>query len=374
MKYLKLLALAALITSCTSKVEERVFDIVEDFGAVADGVTDCTDAINSAITACSEYDGKAIVNIPEGTFLSRTIFLKSNVELHLSENAVLLASEDADSYSSYIPEHDMSRYDSGDGTVNSNNSKDERWNRAFILGVEVENVTISGLGTIDGRHVFDSLGEEFMRGPHTVLFAESSKLCFKDFSITQAANYAIMGYALSDAEFSNLHISQGWDGIHIRGGVNVSIHDCRLETGDDAIAGGYWENMTISDNYINSSCNGIRMIMPSENLIISDCLFEGPGHYPHRTSDRTNMLFGVSLEPGAWGAANGDCKNIVLKNLVMDKVSSPIATSIREGSTGQDLTVDGLTATGCTGAAIPVVSWLDLGFKTLSFNNCSVSK
>ena len=74
--------------------------------------------------------------------------------------------------------------------------------------------------------------------------------------------------------FHDLEFNEGWDGIHIRGGKNITIRNCRFFTGDDAIAGGYWENMVISDCHINSSCNGVRMIMPATGLTISNYMAE----------------------------------------------------------------------------------------------------
>ena len=55
---------------------------IKDFGAVGDGETICTNAINSAIAKCHENGGGMVV-IPVGIFKSGTIQMKSNVELHL---------------------------------------------------------------------------------------------------------------------------------------------------------------------------------------------------------------------------------------------------------------------------------------------------
>ena len=131
--------------------------------------------------------------------------------------------------------------------------------------------------------------------------------------------------------------------------------------------------MLIEACEINSSCNGIRIIMPCDGVTIRDSHFYGPGVYPHRTSGearRNNMLFGVSLEPGAWGKADGVMRNILLQNLSMENLSSPVATSVREGSVAEDLTLQDITATGLTGAVTPVVSWNDLGFRSVTVSGC----
>ena len=354
---------------------QNVYDITR-FGAVGNGVDDCTKAINSAIVKCNKKGG-GVVLVPAGTYLSSTIHLLSDVELRLEKDAVILGVDDPERYSSYKPDHDMSRYDSGNGTANANCSSDERWTKALILGVGLHNIAITGEGTIDGRHVFDPQGEEAMRGPHTIILAECTNVRMEGFSVARASNYAFLCYALEDAVFKRMLITEGWDGIHIRGGKNVEISECTFKTGDDAIAGGYWENMLIHDCYINSSCNGVRMIMPSVGLEIRDCTFQGPGIYPHRTSGvdkRKNMLFAISLEPGGWGAAPGDLKNIYLHHLTMDNLSAPVSISIRKECHAYDLTLEEISATHILKTMSPTVCWNDTGFDKITIRNVTVSR
>ncbi len=357
-----ILLLAAV--SCASE-QKRVFNIA-DFGAV-DGQV-CTQAIQQAMDQCSEAGGGRVV-VPAGTYQSATLYLRDGVELFLADGAVLQGLDTPDAYEPYIPKHDLTRFDSGNGTVNSNCVNDRQWMKAFIIGDGVADAAIIGPGTIDGRHVFDARGEEGMRGPHTIIVAEAARFRLEDVSITRAANYAFLGYALEKPVFAGVTITEGWDGIHIRGAKDAVIRGCSFQTGDDSIAGGYWDNMLIEACEINSSCNGIRIIMPCDGVTIRDSHFYGPGVYPHRTSGearRNNMLFGVSLEPGAWGKASGVMRNILLQNLTMENLSSPVATSVREGSVAEDLTLQDITATGLTGAVTPVVCWNDLGFRSVT--------
>ena len=153
-----------------------------------------------------------------------------------------------------------------------------RWHRALILGEGVENVSIVGKGIINGNKVFDPRGEERMRGPHALLLGNCKNVTIRDISIRDAANYAMMLEFTSDVEIRGVKVTGGWDGIHFRGWKdnpcrNISISDCELYTGDDCIAGWYWEDTLIARCIINSSCNGIRLIGPAKNLIIYDCLF-----------------------------------------------------------------------------------------------------
>ena len=369
-----LISLCALC--CTRPAEEAVRTLnIKDFGAVGDGVTLCTDALNGAIDSCSRSGG-GVVLVPEGTFLTETVFLRDSVELRLDKGAVILGVDDPERYGHYAPDHDMSRYDSGNGTANANCSSDPRWTRALILGVGLKHIAVTGEGTVDGRHVFDPMGEESMRGPHGILLAECRDVRLEGIRITRASNYAFLGYALEDASFTGIHITEGWDGIHIRGGKNVEISHCRFETGDDAIAGGYWEGMHIHGCDINSTCNGIRMIQPADGLEIDHCLFHGPGTYPHRTYPESapHMLFGISLEPGGWGAAPGILRNVHIHDVQMDCISSPLSISIRPECEAHDLLVEDLTATHVEKTFSPAVCWNDTGFTTAVFRNISLSR
>lgn len=318
---------------------------VRNYGAKGNGRHNDTKAINKAISVAKNGD---VVMIPSGRYLTGTIHLKSDITLMIDEEAVLIGSENLDEYDSYVPQRDMSRYDTGEGTANVNLSTDRRWTKSLILGVGVSNVSIIGRGTIDGRHVRDSLGEESMRGPHAILLAECKNMRLSDFSVCRASNYAVMCYELENSEIKGLKISEGWDGIHIRGCEDVSIADCDIKTGDDAIAGGYWNNMKILDCKLNSSCNGVRMIEPSCNVEIGNCSIYGPGVYPHRTSgelQRRSSIYGIVLEPGAWGDAPGHTENVYIHDVTIDNLQSPIVYSMGENNTCSGLTIENVTAT-----------------------------
>lgn len=323
---------------------------IRDYGAKGNGKTLNTKAINDAIQACAAQGGGTVV-VPAGTFLTGTIRLQSYVDLHLDQEAIIKGVSKLEEYQPYIPTKEMGEYDNADKY---------NWNRALILGTGVEDVTISGPGTIDGDHVPDSNGEENMRGPHTILFGESRNITLSGITILHAANYAFMAYEIENATFRHLTVKEGWDGIHIRGGKNIFIRNSRFYTGDDAIAGGYWENMTITDCHINSSCNGIRMIMPATGLTIARCTFQGPGAFPHRTSKeqrRTNMLSAVLLQPGGWGNAPGRVDNVSIRDLTIDRVDNPFLFILNQGNEGGTIKVEHVRATRIARSASSVESW-----------------
>lgn len=361
MKPLRTLLIAlTLFVSAAASAQTTVIDVTKH-RVKADGRTLCTDAINRAISRAPEG---AVVFFPAGRYLTGTIHLRSGVTLRLDEGAEIIGSPNVDDYDSYIPTKDMSRYDTGAGTRNSNVTTDARWTKALILGVGCDRVSIEGHGTINGQHLEDALGEEGMRGPHTILLAECREVHVSDVSITQASNYAILGYELQRADFTRLHITQGWDGIHIRGGGNISIDDCTIETGDDAIAGGYWDTMRIAGCTLNSSCNGLRIIEPCDDVTVTGCNIYGPGRYPHRTRlphpiaeplpAGHDLIYGVVIEPGAWGRAPGDVGKVTIADTNIDNTWAPIAYSMGDDNNCHTLYIQNVKGTNIRGVAQPV--------------------
>ena len=329
------------------------FDIRES-GAKGDGLALDTVAIQKAFDDCAASGGGTVV-FPPGRYLSGTIHLRSGVTLHLEAGARLIGTTNLVLYAQPTPPAFMPE------------AKWGKWHRGLIVGENVEDVAITGSGTIDGNKVFDPTGEERLRGPHTIIFVNCRRFSLRDVTIVDSANYAGFFQISDDVEIRNVKIVGGWDGVHWRGAPerwcqNVNIIGCQFFTGDDAIAGRYWNNRIIKDCLINSSCNGIRLIGPATRLTIANNLFRGPGEQPHRTSGekrRTNMLSGVILQPGAWDATRGPLEDVLLANNVMQHVASPVTLWTKPGNTVGRVTICGLNATGVYRSALSVESWAD---------------
>lgn len=330
---------------------------IMSFGAVPNNESvNNAAAINAAIDHCADKGG-GIVNVPSGTFTTGSIYLRSGVTLNIDKNAVLKGSPRLADYTPLHTGTDLSRYESGQGTVNYNSATDPQWSLAMIHAVGITKAAITGNGCIDGGDVRNPLGEEHMRGPHTVMIADCSDMLFKDFHVIHSANYAFLGYKIDKATFKNLNIEGGWDGIHVRGGNKMKIVGCEFHTGDDAIAGGYWDRMLISHCNINSSCNGIRMIMPSTRVEVSDCEIYGPGQQEHITSHRTSSEAGINLEPGAWGKAPGRMDKILIRRNRMTRVLTPLSVTLGDDNTLGTIRIEDVTARGTTRMAMSVKSW-----------------
>ena len=327
---------------------------IRERGAQGDGQALDTVVIQQAIDTCAKTGGGEVL-FPPGRYLSGTIHLRSGVALHLDAGARIIGTTNLAHYAQPTPPGFMPE------------AKWGKWHRGLIVGENIEDVSITGTGTIDGNKVFDPTGEERMRGPHTLIFVNCRRFTLRDVTMVDAANYAVFFQASDDVEIRNVKFVGGWDGVHWRGAPerwcqNVSIVNCQFFTGDDAIAGRYWNNTVIKDCLINSSCNGIRLIGPATRLTIANNLFRGPGEQPHRTSGekrRTNMLSGIILQPGAWDATTGLLDDVFIANNVMQNVASPVTLWTKPGNPVGKITISGLDATGVYRSAFSAESWAD---------------
>ncbi|MCB1775966.1 MAG: glycoside hydrolase family 28 protein, partial [Candidatus Competibacteraceae bacterium] len=117
------------------RFRQQKFDIT-DFGAVGDGVTDCTTAIADAIEMCHQRGGGRVY-VPAGQFLTGAIHLKSNVNLHVTKDATLLFSTDPDQYLPVV----LTRWEGNDCYNYS----------PLIYAYRQTNVAVTGRGLLDGQ-------------------------------------------------------------------------------------------------------------------------------------------------------------------------------------------------------------------------------
>lgn len=163
---------------------ERTFSII-DFGACSTTDELQTRYIQAAIDECF-LQGGGEVQIPEGTFLTGGIRLRSNVCLHLMEKAHLKGIRDPEAYGVLeddviepIPNNDRTVKLYHTPTADENfqtyewfNRAGSRWNHGLIRAAYAKNVSVIGEcgSVLDGSDCYDALGEEFYRGPHLMNF------------------------------------------------------------------------------------------------------------------------------------------------------------------------------------------------------------
>lgn len=109
--------------------------LVTTFGAIGDGNTLCTKSINKSISAVHDKGG-GVVLVPQGLWLTGPLVLLSNVNLHLSEGATLLFTDDKTQYP----------------LVEGNwEGVPQMRNQSPVSATNAENIAITGKGIIDGN-------------------------------------------------------------------------------------------------------------------------------------------------------------------------------------------------------------------------------
>ena len=113
------------------------------YGAVGDGVTDNTTAIQSAIDACAKVGGGAVrlyVEDGKGTYLTGPISLASHVRLQIDKDTTLLGTTDHTKYRAAFL------------------NRPYHANEALISAHQAVDTGIVGPGTIDGQGGARALG------------------------------------------------------------------------------------------------------------------------------------------------------------------------------------------------------------------------
>ena len=249
-----------------------------DFGAKNSGKL-CTREIQNAIDACFLAGGGEVV-IPRGEYVVAGLRLRSNVTLHLLEDARLVGSIDPEDYFAYLddeiepisPEEMNMVTPTAMPDCNARSAKPySRWNNAIIRAINAENIAIIGEkgSTIDGRNCFDELGEEGYRGPHAINAWFCKNITLKGYTVKDSANWAHAIQNSQGINMTDVTILGGHDGFDVRTCDDVTVEDCTFCTGDDCIAGFDNINVTVRRCSLESACSIFRF--GGRNVLVEDC-------------------------------------------------------------------------------------------------------
>lgn len=251
----------------------RTFDI-RDFGAREMNDTDnkITPAIHKAIDAAHRAGGGRVL-IPAGKWLSGSIHLKSNINLHIAQDAEVLFSTDKDDYLPVVPQ----RYEGV-----------EAYNYApMIYASEVENVALTGKGLLNaqGDHWWEwfeqhgappralmtkiplsrrpwgkGAGEEGMR-PSFIVFWKSKNILVEGVHLLDTPMWNVHliyseNIIVRDVNINSLRAPNG-DGVVVDSSKNVLIEYNHFQTGDDAV---------VLKSGLNEEALAINI--PSENVVV----------------------------------------------------------------------------------------------------------
>jgi len=280
---------------------------VTEFGAIADGKTICTRAFAEAIKAASKCGG-GTVYVPAGKFLTGSIYLRSNITLNLDAGAVLIFCNDISEYKIV-----KSRWEGVEREVYS----------SCIYGDGLENIAITGRGTLDGQgefwwKLFREKINEYPR-PKLISFQYSSNVLIEGVKLINSPSWTINPICCENVSVDKVTIinpsdSPNTDGIDPESCKNVHISNCHIDVGDDCIA-------------IKSGTEDTEIRVPCENITITNCtMVHGHG----------GVVLGSEM--------SGSIRNITISNCVFEGTDRGIRLKSRRGRGGfvEDIRVNNI--------------------------------
>jgi polygalacturonase len=327
---------------------------IHDFGAVGDGQTLDSPAIQSAIDHCTAEGGGSVL-VPAGTYLAGTIFLKDNVNLHLAPGAVIVGSPNREDYNrdDLFPQN----------VVFANEHKVT--GAHLLLALEVKNVSITGQGVIDGNsQAFfgpsPKPGAKFpvreWRPGQMVYFVECENVLVENVELNNAPYWTLLLHGCSDVRIRGLRITNprethNGDGIDIDSCRQVVISDCLISAGDDCITlRGYsaplkdktkiCEHVAVTNCILSTPHNAIRVGVGDG--AVRNCVFS---NIVVRESQNGICLIANYVD----GCRKGtDIENIRFSNFVMDTwMPFYIFTGRKSTARIRNISFSDIQATGC---------------------------
>jgi len=235
--------------------EPARFDVAQH-GAVGDGATLNTKAIQSAIDQCAAAGGGTVV-VPKGEFLSGSLFLKPGVNFQLLEGAVLKGSTNIDDYEL----RPNTRFE----------GHFAEWHAGLLNAEHVDHLRITGPGMLDGNGPAYWTAKTPQGRPRLCAVRDSTDVVVNGVHFMRSASWNLHFYNCKDVtvERSRMELldtdkGPATDGTDIDSCQNVTIRDCFYSVNDDCIA------------LKGNRYDGLDQQPPSEpvaNVHISNCTF-----------------------------------------------------------------------------------------------------
>lgn len=337
-----------------------IYSVVK-YGAVADGKTLNTKAVQKAVDECSA-NGGGIVRFDGGRYVLSTVFLKSNVKIEIPEETEILGAE---SYYDYAQEEkvDYPIYQDSSHTY---------YHPSLFVGIDCDNICITGGGKIDMRSVWDEdgvRGEAIKhRGAKCVALKNCKNVEVSNLGIYNVTDLAVYFAGCENVDIYGIKMRVYIDGISPDNSKNVRIHDCDVETGDDGIVfkSSYTLNrldickdIHVWNCKIKSRCNALKFGTETnggfKNILIENIeVFE-------------TRITGISIESVDGAIVDG----ITIRNVNMRNVNAPIFVHLGKRMRGPDgrevgkiknVTLENITATGPY-EPYEIIAWNYFSFK-----------
>ncbi len=316
------LAIGALITipSAVALAGPGTFD-VRAFGATGNGSTLDDDAIDAAINVAAADGGGGTVVFPAGTYLSRTIHLKSNITLQLDSGSTILAA------SSGMDAAEPNSFDQFQDYGHSH------FHNALMWGDGIANLTITGSGTIDGNGLTTSNSVPAGVGDKILSLTRCSNLSLTGVTFRRGGHFAILMNGCHDVTIDNLKVltSTDRDAINIINTSNVDLNNSRVEGRDDAVV--LKSDFALGQTFVSQN---IRVhdstILSTQNNAIQFGS-ETCGDFRDVHWDRLTLLGGGKAGIGMVSMDGATIENVTYTDITMTRAAAPIFIKI--GSRGR---------------------------------------
>jgi len=247
---------------------------VRNYGAVGDGKTLDSPAINRAIEAAAAVGGGTVL-FPAGSYLCFSLHLKSHVHLHLEQGSTIVAAD------SPLPGqqtgYNGGTYDAAESNAPWEDYQDfghNHWHNSLIWGEGIHDFSITGPGLIFGKGL--SFGaNRAARGNFPIYVAEQPgvgnkaialKNCYnvllRDFSVLKGGHFALLLTGVDNLTIDNLKIDTDRDGMDLDCCQNVRVTNCTV-------------NSPWDDGICPKSSFALGYARPTKNVTISSCWVTG---------------------------------------------------------------------------------------------------
>lgn len=311
-------------------------NVVEQCGANPNGRVDNTEIIQWAIDACSAK--KATLVFPSGRYLTRPLFLKSNMTLELKEGATILGSKIKRDYDNAFPNA---------GSIETS---------ALIYGKDIMNVKITGKGKINGQgDAADfQLGNGGSGRPKVLHFIRCQNITVENIELLNSAFWTAHFLLCDGVKIKGVkiysHTNWNNDGLDIDS-KNVEIEDCDIDCDDDAICmksdrGIPCENVTVKNCTIRTNCNAIKFGTSGtsgfKNISYSNCIISKASEDNFRKHNQNynlswagittspSVISGIALESVDGGVLDG----VTISDITMTDVHNAIFLRLGKRKTG----------------------------------------
>ena len=316
----------------------KIIFVAARYGAVGDGKTMNTQALQKAIDAASKKGG--IVTLAPGQYLTGSLFLKRGVTLQLDKGVTLLGSQDLKDYPE-IPTRVA--------------GIEMQWPAALLNILDQENVAITGQGTIDGqgkpfwdnywamRKDYEAKDLRWIvdydaKRPRALLIANSSNITLKNVTLQRSGFWTVHVLYSQHVTVDGIVIRNNigghgpsTDGIDLDSSAYVLVQNCDIDCNDDNFclkSGRDWD--------------GLRVNRPAEYILIRDCVAGAGGG-----------LFTCGSE------TSGGIRHVIVRNLSAKgtKVGIRLKSATNRGGTVEDILVEDVKMDGVVEPILMTMNW-----------------